>query len=63
MGLGLLNFTGAALYGARIPERLFPGKFDYVGSGHQLMHILVMFGALSHTIGLLKAYKHWHVAV
>ena len=28
-----------------IPERLFPGKFDYIGYSHSLMHILVALGA------------------
>lgn len=59
LGLGVLNFTGAALYTARLPERWFPRTFDIVGSSHQIMHVLVMLGALSHTIGLLKAFDYW----
>ena len=60
IGLGLLNGTGAAIYGARVPERWAPGKFDVVGSSHQIMHIMVMCGALSHSIGLMNAFDYWH---
>lgn len=60
LGLGVLNFTGAALYTVRVPERWFPRQFDIIGSSHQFMHVLVMCGALSHTIGLLKAFDFWH---
>ena len=59
-GLGLLNFTGAAIYAARIPERFFPGRFDVLGASHQIMHVLVMCGAVSHSVGLTKALDYWH---
>ena len=58
-GLGVLNFTGAMIYGIRIPERWWPKVFDVFGSSHQIMHVLVMFGALSHSIGLIKACNYW----
>ncbi|KNE67976.1 hemolysin III family channel protein [Allomyces macrogynus ATCC 38327] len=44
---------GAAIYATRFPECLLPGKFDLVGSSHQLWHMLVMVGA----------YCHWQVLV
>ncbi|OAA77691.1 adiponectin receptor protein 1 [Akanthomyces lecanii RCEF 1005] len=47
LGLALINFSGAALYAARIPERWFPGTFDLLGQSHNLMHILVFTGALA----------------
>lgn len=59
MGLGLLNFTGAAIYAARIPERWYPGRFDVWGASHQIMHVLVVCGAVSHSVGLLKALDYW----
>ena len=59
MGLGLLNFLGAATYAARIPERWYPRRFDIYGASHQIMHVLVIMGALSHTRGLLKALNYW----
>ena len=32
------------LYSGRFPERIFPGMFDLIGQGHQLMHVLSAIG-------------------
>ena len=32
------------LYSSRFPERIFPGMFDLIGQGHQLMHVLSAIG-------------------
>ncbi len=45
-GLGFINFSGAAIYAARIPERWFPRRFDMLGQSHNWMHLLVLTGAL-----------------
>ena len=58
MGLALLNGTGAMIYGLRIPERWFPKRFDMIGASHQIMHILVIGGALSHLTGVLRAMQY-----
>lgn len=58
--LGLLNLTGGAFYAARVPERWFANTFDICGSSHQIMHVLVMCGAWSWTLGLTKAFDYWH---
>lgn len=60
LGLGLLNGTGTAIYAARIPEKWYPRTFDIYGSSHQIMHVLVACGALSHAIGLVKAFDYWN---
>ena len=60
LGLGLLNGTGTIIYAARFPEKWYPRSFDIYGSSHQIMHVLVACGALSHAIGLLNAFDHWH---
>ena len=61
LGLGLLNGTGTAIYAARLPEKRYPGTFfDLYGSSHQIMHVLVACGALSHAVGLVKAFDYWH---
>lgn len=62
LGLGLLNFTGAVIYAARIPERWFPRVFDIYGSSHQIMHVLVICGALSYMTGLIKALEFWRLS-
>ena len=45
---------------SRIPERLSPGKFDYLGSSHQIFHVLVVLAAGSHLVGLMKAFDFNH---
>lgn len=59
MGLGILNFSGAAIYAVRIPERWYPRLFDICGASHQIMHILVACGAMSHALGLISAARYW----
>ncbi|MBA0859959.1 hypothetical protein Goshw_012531 [Gossypium schwendimanii] len=46
--MGLLYGMGALVYALRIPERWMPGKFDIAGHSHQLFHILVVAGAITH---------------
>ncbi|KAK6839210.1 adiponectin receptor protein 1 [Apiospora arundinis] len=59
LGLAIINFSGSAIYAARVPERWFPGTFDYIGQSHNLMHILVLMGALVRLQGLLGALEYW----
>lgn len=61
MGLmAVLNLTGAAAYGIRIPEKMSPGRFDIYGSSHQILHFMVIFAGLAHMFGLLKAFRYYH---
>lgn len=46
LGLAIVNFTGAAVYAVRVPERWFPGTFDLLGQSNNWMHLLVATGAL-----------------
>ncbi|KAL2607404.1 hypothetical protein R1flu_025977 [Riccia fluitans] len=56
--MGGLYGLGAVIYATRIPERWKPGHFDIAGHSHQLFHILVVAGALTHyRAGLL--YLKW----
>jgi adiponectin receptor len=57
---GVLYVSGAAIYAARIPERLWPGHFDIWGSSHQIFHVLVVAAAASLGVGLLKAFDYHH---
>jgi len=41
----------------RIPERFAPGRFDIWGSSHQIFHVLVLAAAVTHLVGLLKAFE------
>ncbi|KAI4132712.1 MAG: hypothetical protein LQ338_000541 [Usnochroma carphineum] len=60
---GFLYVLGAGIYAARVPERFKPGKFDIWGSSHQIFHVLILFAATSHLLGLLKAYEHSKAAL
>lgn len=60
-GLALINFSGAALYAARIPERWFPGRFDLLGQSHNWMHVLVLTGALVRLSELLAVCEMWQL--
>ena len=55
---GISYIIGALLYILRFPEKIFQGKFDYIGSSHQLFHILVFLGAFFHYFGSLDAYEY-----
>ncbi|KAH8695326.1 putative hemolysin-III channel protein Izh2 [Talaromyces proteolyticus] len=57
---GFLYILGATIYAARVPERLWPGKFDILGSSHQIFHVLVVCAAVVHLTGLLRAFDYRH---
>ncbi|KAI0383100.1 HlyIII-domain-containing protein [Hypomontagnella monticulosa] len=61
LGLALINFTGAAVYAMRVPERWFPKTFDLLGQSHNWMHVLVLTGALVRLRGLLEVTTRWQV--
>ncbi|KAK3382453.1 hemolysin-III related-domain-containing protein [Lasiosphaeria ovina] len=44
----LVYLCGALVYASKVPERWFPGMFDYVGGSHNLWHIAVLGGILFH---------------
>jgi predicted membrane channel-forming protein YqfA (hemolysin III family) len=42
----MLAAPGALVNGLKIPERQFPGKLDYLGNGHTIMHVVSFFVVL-----------------
>jgi adiponectin receptor len=44
----------------RIPEKLYPGKFDYFFASHQIFHVCVVLAALAHYVCILTALNYWH---
>lgn len=42
----------------KFPERWFPRRFDLFGASHQLMHIFVVFAALTYTCAVISAFDH-----
>jgi adiponectin receptor len=57
---GALYILGAGIYAARVPEKWAPGRFDIVGSSHQIFHVLVLLAAAAHLKGLLVAFDACH---
>jgi adiponectin receptor len=57
---GALYIVGAAIYASRVPEKWAPGKYDLIGSSHQIFHVLVVMAATTHLVGLVKAFDHEH---
>ena len=60
VAMGVLYLTGAFLYGARIPERFYPGKFDLFFHSHQLFHVFVVIAAWLHYVGIMEAFEWVH---
>lgn len=53
---GAAYVIGALMYINRLPEKYFPGKFDFFGSSHQIFHFLILCGVIMHYVGCLDAY-------
>ncbi|KAL1819629.1 heptahelical transmembrane protein 1 [Daucus carota subsp. sativus] len=48
LAMALSYLIGTLFYVTRIPERWRPGWFDLAGHSHQIFHVFVIMGALSH---------------
>lgn len=62
---GALYVVGSLLYANRIPERLFPGKCDYMFQSHQIFHVLVVLAAFVHLNGInsMAEFRSTHRAM
>ncbi|XP_071340250.1 progestin and adipoQ receptor family member 3a [Trachinotus anak] len=60
--LGMYFIAALALifYVSKVPERYFPGQLNYLGSSHQVWHVLLvlMFYWWHQTSGFIMAYRH-----
>lgn len=54
--MGLLYITGAMIYSTRIPERFYPGKFDYHMSSHVIWHFFTIAAAFVQTWVCVQFY-------
>jgi adiponectin receptor len=48
--------AGAILYALQVPERWFPGVFDYVGWSHNIWHLAVLAGILFHYFAMQEFF-------
>ena len=53
---GAIYIFGAFIYSIRVPECLYPGKFDFFGHSHNLWHFFVLLAAITHYYGSLELY-------
>ncbi|KAI0883072.1 hemolysin-III channel protein-like protein Izh2 [Annulohypoxylon maeteangense] len=56
----LCNGTGVVAYAMKFPERWYPRVFDLFGASHQVMHVMVVFAALTYTKAMLQAFDFHH---
>lgn len=47
---------GALVYASKVPERWFPGFFDYLGASHNLWHFAVLGGILFHYMAMQEFF-------
>ncbi|KAI0997232.1 hypothetical protein K3495_g10954 [Podosphaera aphanis] len=52
----LVYTTGAFVYASQIPEKWYPGAFDYIGGSHNLWHFAVLFGILFHYVAMQEFF-------
>ncbi|KAJ9049518.1 hypothetical protein DSO57_1023647 [Entomophthora muscae] len=58
--MSVVNFIGTVSYAYRVPERWFPGHFDYFGNSHQVLHVCVVIAALFHYSGVMSLVRFFH---
>ncbi|CAH8550300.1 unnamed protein product [Schistosoma rodhaini] len=56
--MAALYISGATIYALRIPERLYPGKFDIWFQSHQIFHVFVVLAALVHLNAIMEIAQH-----
>lgn len=54
----LVYMTGACVYASKVPERWWPGMFDYIGGSHNLWHVAVLGGILFHYTAMQEFFSN-----
>jgi adiponectin receptor len=49
--------TGAIIYALQVPEKWYPGFFDYIGGSHNIWHIAVLGGILFHYTAMIEFFN------
>ena len=49
--------VGALIYASHVPEKWWPGLFDYAGGSHNLWHLAVLGGILFHYMAMMELYQ------
>ncbi|KAI1266786.1 HlyIII-domain-containing protein [Xylariaceae sp. FL1019] len=53
----LVYVLGACVYASKVPERWFPGAFDFFGNAHNLWHMAVLGGIIYHYVAMLQFFS------
>lgn len=53
----MVYLTGALIYASQVPEKWWPGSFDYVGCSHNIWHIAVVFGIIFHYTAMMEFFQ------
>ncbi|ELU03194.1 hypothetical protein CAPTEDRAFT_195586 [Capitella teleta] len=56
--MAFLYISGAIIYAVRIPERIWPGKFDIWCQSHQIFHVFVVAAAFVHYHGISEIAEY-----
>ncbi|GJE98014.1 hemolysin-III related-domain-containing protein [Phanerochaete sordida] len=51
---------GVVLYAERWPEAVWPGRFDFLGSSHQLFHVCSLVAVALHYVATVEAFRYRH---
>ena len=54
--MGAFYILGVGVYISRVPERFCHGKFDFVGSSHNIWHCMIVIAAVFHYYGSIESY-------
>lgn len=49
--------VGAVIYASHVPEKWWPGLFDYAGASHNIWHLAVLGGILFHYTAMMELYQ------
>ena len=50
----LAAFLASVIYCLHLPERLFPGQFDFIGHSHQIFHVIASLGCRDQMMAFLQ---------
>lgn len=53
----LVYFFGAIIYASQVPEKWWPGLFDYAGGSHNIWHLAVLGGILFHYTAMMHFFN------
>ena len=53
---GAFYIFGAVMYAKKLPEKAYPGKFDFFGNSHSIFHFCVVAGAMLAMWGSIRMF-------